>query len=243
MKLYGIIGYPLAHAFSKKYYTEKFQREGIKDCTYENFPLKSIDQFPAFLVSHPLLQGLNVTIPYKQQILHFLNESNDLVKSTGACNCIRIEKGRLTGYNTDITGFERSLKKRLRSHHTRALILGTGGSAKAVQYVLAKLGIAYQYVSRKKSATNISYEELNEKIVSIHSLLINTTPLGMYPHIVEAPQIPYSALTPQHLLFDLIYNPDKTLFLQKGEERGADVQNGLDMLIIQAEENWKIWNG
>jgi shikimate dehydrogenase len=242
MKIYGIIGYPLSHSFSKKYFTEKFLREGLTDCAYENFPLKSIDDFRALLVSHPSLHGLNVTIPYKEQILHFLHVITDLVKATGACNCIKIVEGKLTGYNTDIMGFEKSLKKRLQPNHNQALILGTGGAAKAVQYVLAKAGIGYQYVSRKKSATSISYDELNRKIISSHTLIINTTPLGMYPRVVEAPQIPYSALTAQHLLFDLIYNPDKTLFLQKGEQMGAEIQNGLEMLIIQAEENWRIWN-
>jgi shikimate dehydrogenase len=242
MKIYGLIGYPLTHSFSKKYFTEKFQRENITDCTYENFPLENIQQVNE-LFNRPDLCGLNVTIPYKEKILPFLTEQHEVVVATGACNCIKIKEGNYIGFNTDVVGFELSLKKYLQPHHTRALIFGTGGAAKAVEYVLNKLGIAYLFVSRKKgSANTISYHDLKVELLQEHLLLINTTPLGMYPKLDDCPDIAYDYLTPQHHLFDLVYNPEKTLFLQKGEAKGASIQNGYEMLLLQAEESWKIWN-
>ncbi|MDX2046796.1 MAG: shikimate dehydrogenase [Chitinophagaceae bacterium] len=242
MKRYGLIGYPLSHSFSKKFFTDKFEKEGLKDCVYENFPLEKIEQLGVLIKSDPSLLGFNVTIPYKEQVLHFLAGANQLVKSSGACNCIKIADGKLYGFNTDIIAFEQSLQHKLKPHHSNALILGTGGAAKAVQFVLQKLGIRYQYVSRKKSMGNLSYDELTDKVIASHLLIVNTTPLGMFPQVVEAPPIPYKAIGPQHFLFDLIYNPEKTLFLQKGEERGAAIQNGYEMLVLQAEESWRIWN-
>jgi shikimate dehydrogenase len=242
MRLFGLIGYPLSHSFSQKYFTEKFQREKLDDCRYEQFSIEDISQLTGILKKHPDLCGLNVTIPYKEQVLSYLQEKNDLVKQIKACNCISIKKGKLTGHNTDVMGFEQSLQAQLKPAHKKALILGTGGAAKAVEFVLHKLKIAYKYVSRKPSARSYSYEQLTPAIIAANTLIINTTPLGMYPAITEAPPIPYESLTPAHYLFDLIYNPAKTLFLQKGEEKGAAIQNGLDMLIIQAEESWKIWN-
>lgn len=242
MRLFGLLGYPLSHSFSQKYFTDKFEKEGLADCRYELFSIKSIDELRNVLDRHPDLCGLNVTIPYKEQVLSSLQETDDSVAQIKACNCIDIKNGKLKGYNTDATGFERSLLALLRPHHTRALILGTGGAAKAIEFVLNKLGIAYTYVSRKPSAGTYSYEQLTAGILAACTLIINTTPLGMYPAVSEAPPIPYGSLTADHYLFDLVYNPEKTLFLKKGEERGAAIKNGYEMLVIQAEESWKIWN-
>jgi shikimate dehydrogenase len=243
MKRYGLIGYPLSHSFSQKYFTEKFQREQIADCVYENFPLADISEFPTLIQQHADLCGLNVTIPYKEKVIPFLTEQSDVVKATGACNCIKINNGRLIGYNTDVIGFENSLKPLLQPYHTKALVLGTGGAAKAVHYVLNKLGIAFTEVSRTPSkAGQIAYDKIGEKEISEYLLIINTSPVGMYPKVDECPPLPYQFLTGQHYLYDLVYNPAKTLFLQKGEAHGAAVKNGHDMLIIQAEEGWTIWN-
>lgn len=242
MRRFGLIGFPLSHSFSKKYFTEKFEKEKLVDCTYENFPLTSIEELKMVL-SLPGLEGLNVTIPYKEQVLSLLDYSSEVVKKIKACNCIKIKEGKLSGYNTDVTGFEKSLKNKLnQAIHKNALILGTGGSAKAVIYVLENMGIKFKSVSRKPSAQSLSYEQLTKEIILEHKLIINTTPLGLFPNIIEAPPIPYQFLTPGHFLFDLIYNPPKTLFLKKGEEMGTVIQNGYDMLVLQAEENWKIWN-
>ena len=242
MKLYGLLGKTLKHSFSKTYFTNKFSALGITDCRYENFELASINELPQLLIDKPSIKGLNVTIPYKQDVLQFLDEKNDIVKEVNACNCIKISEGRLSGYNTDVVGFLQSLKKLLESYHTHALILGTGGSSKAVEYALKTLGINYQNVSREKRLSAISYDELDKDILTSHQVIINTTPLGMFPNTGEAPPIPYELLTPRHLLFDLIYNPEKTVFLKMGEEKGAKIANGMEMLLLQAEESWRIWN-
>jgi shikimate dehydrogenase len=242
MKWYGLLGKTLKHSFSKAYFTDKFNALGITDCKYENFELASIDELPELLRDNPSIKGLNVTIPYKEEVLPFLDEKNDIVKEVNACNCIKISDGKLSGYNTDVTGFQQSLEQVLEPQHTHALILGTGGSSKAVRYALKVLGIRYQNVSRTKSTTSITYDELNEEILNSHQLIINTSPIGMFPNVEETPSIPFELITPKHLLFDLIYNPAKTLFLKKGEERGAKISNGAEMLILQAEESWKIWN-
>jgi len=241
MRLFGLIGFPLTHSFSKKYFTEKFEKEGLPDCRYDLFPLTSISELPQLLKANADLEGLNVTIPYKKSVLSFLNERNELVKQVAACNCIKIINGKLSGYNTDVIGFERSLEKKLRPGHKTALILGTGGSSKAVAFVLRKLGIEYKTVSRKPSVNHFSYDQLTPAMIEKYTLIINTTPLGLFPNITEAPPLPYEAITSKHFLFDLIYNPEKTLFLKKGEERGSAIQNGYDMLVYQAEESWKIW--
>lgn len=241
-RLFGLIGYPLSHSFSKKYFLEKFEQEVITDCRYELFPLAAIDELPALLAAHPELCGLNVTIPYKEQVIPFLGTQNPLVKAIGACNCIRISAGQLQGFNTDAIGFQRSLQEKLLPDHRQALVFGTGGAAKAVCYVLRQLNIGYQLVSRRKMYDQLSYEEVTGKLLETHTLLINTTPLGMYPNITEAPPLPYEALTSGHYLYDLVYNPEQTLFLQKGSAAGALTKNGMDMLVIQAEESWKIWN-
>lgn len=242
MRQFGLLGKSLKHSFSKSYFTQKFAQEGLTDHQYENFELESIAQLPQLIAQLPFLQGFNITIPYKEEVLSFLHGKNKVVQSIGACNCVKIVEGKLYGFNTDVIGFRQSLLKFLQPHHTHALILGTGGAAKAVQYVLEELGISWQAVSRKKSAQTLSYSAITANVLNQHLLIINTSPVGMYPHIADAPQIPYELLTPRHFLFDLIYNPEKTLFLQKGEEQGAAVSNGYEMLLLQAEESWRIWN-
>src|SRR5687768_10590055 len=242
MRQFGLIGYPLAQSFSQKFFTEKFERENLADCRYDTFSIPSIDDLANILKTNPELCGLNVTIPYKEQVLSFLDEKSALVKKIKACNCIKIKNGKLTGHNTDAPAFEQSLKEKLQPHHTKALILGTGGAAKAVEYSLKQLNISYKYVSRKPSAKSFSYEQLTDTLMQEYTLIINTTPLGMHPNIVEAPQIPYQALTSKHYLFDVVYNPSKTLFLQKGEKQGATIKNGHEMLVLQAQESWRIWN-
>ena len=243
MRKFGLIGYPLSHSFSQRYFTEKFGREGISDAVYSVYPLAQIEELTA-LLSDPELCGLNVTIPYKEQVLPFLDKKNEVVQEINACNCIRIEDGKRVGYNTDVVGFRNSLLTKLEPHHELALILGTGGASKAVEYVIRKLGLAYRFVSRnpRPSTTDLSYEQVDASLIRSATLLINTTPLGMYPKVEDCPPLPYEAIGPRHYLFDLVYNPGKTLFLQKGEERGAVIDNGYEMLIGQAEESWRIWN-
>ncbi|MFT3822401.1 MAG: shikimate dehydrogenase [Chitinophagaceae bacterium] len=249
MRRFGLLGYPLSHSFSKGYFTEKFANEQIADCMYENFPIPDISELAGILEQHTDLAGLNVTIPYKEKVIPFLHVQSEAVQQVGACNCIDIRNGILTGYNTDVTGFELSMRPLLLPHHRKALVLGTGGAAKAVHFVLNKLGIDYLEVSRtptqdKNDLTEscIAYEQVTSALLQTHHLLINTTPLGMYPNADTFPPLPYAALTPQHYLFDLVYNPAVTAFLQKGIDNGAQVKNGADMLVIQAEESWKIWN-
>ncbi len=244
MRVFGIIGYPLGHSFSQKYFTEKFQREEINDCIYETYPIKNIDELELVVKQQPRLEGLNITIPHKQAILSFLDDSTNIPFGLNACNCIRIIDGNLIGYNTDVIGFERSLSSQLHNHHTKALILGNGGAAEAVKFVLQQLNINYKIVSRKiQKDAELTYADLNENIIKENLLIINTTPLGTFPAVDGYPEIPYQYLTPQHLLYDLVYNPEKTLFLKKGEEYGALIKNGYEMLVVQAEESWDIWNG
>lgn len=245
MNLYGLIGYPLSHSFSKKFFEAKFEKEGMAGYAYENFPIESIDKLPAMLGDNPDLKGFNVTIPYKEQVIPFLDLKDEVVARIGACNCVRVENGKLSGFNTDVYGFETSLKKYLKPYHTKALVLGSGGAAKAVAYVLKTLRIDYLYVSRKSSPGvdhQLKYHELTADIMQSHLLIINTTPLGMYPAVETAPPLDYNQISSHHYLFDLVYNPEKTVFLLKGEARGAAIQNGHDMLILQAEESWRIWN-
>lgn len=243
MRRYGLIGYPLSHSFSQKYFTEKFAREGITGCSYSNFPLASIDELPAVLTDAELC-GLNVTIPYKEQVLAYLDELSPVVEAVGACNCIRIDGGRCVGHNTDVVGFEASLLPKLGSHHRQALVLGTGGAAKAVEYVLGKLGISYRLVTRRPQdgSNDLGYNEVDAALMKAYTLVVNTTPLGMYPKVEEYPPLPYSAVGERHYFFDLVYNPARTLFLQKAADRGAVVENGHEMLLLQAEESWRIWN-
>ena len=243
MRKFGLIGYPLSHSFSPAFFAEKFAREGYSNCVYESFPIKSIEEFP-LLLHDPQLEGLNITIPYKKKIIAYLDESTDAVTAMGACNCIKIKNGKVKGYNTDVTGFERSLLPGLTGEHKKALVLGTGGAAAAVEYVLKKLQIPFRFVSRNGLAEKniLSYGEVNREILKECRLIINTTPVGMYPAVDECPDINYDELTASHYLYDLVYNPAETLFLKKGAQKGAVTKNGGDMLIIQAEESWKIWN-
>lgn len=242
MRRFGLIGYPLGHSFSKKYFTDKFEREGITGNAYELYPLEHIGQLENLLGSNPDLAGLNVTIPYKEQVIAFLDSMSPVVEEIGACNCIRIEDGRLKGHNTDVIGFSRSLLPKLKPYHKQALILGTGGSAKAVAYTLKDLGIPFLQVSRTPNEGMIGYEEIDQSMLESHTLLINTTPVGMHPDVMKAPAIPYEFIGADHYLFDLVYNPEMTRFLQEGALRGAAVENGSDMLVIQAEASWEIWN-
>ena len=242
MKLFGLIGYPLSHSFSRKYFTEKFEKEGVADHEYLLFPIPHIEELKKVLSDYPGLKGLNVTIPYKEQVIPYLDELSPVVQQVGACNCIRIDEGRLTGFNTDVVGFKQTLEPHLKPHHNKALVLGTGGAAKAVYHVLRELNIEFTMVSRTSSENTITYEMIDEQVISEHKLIINTTPLGMHPQVESAPLIPYAFLGTEHYLYDLVYNPDPTLFLKKGMEMGATTENGSEMLVIQAEESWKIWN-
>lgn len=237
---YGLIGYPLTHSFSPSYFRKKFQRDGIA-ATYQPFILKDISQLPGIVNAVINLRGLNVTIPYKTAVIPYLDELSEVAEEVGAVNCIDIRDGILKGYNTDVTGFYQSLMPLLQSHHHHAMVLGKGGSARAVCYVLRKLGIRYQQVSRQGGENVMTYDELTKETIAAHALIINTTPLGMYPDVKSYPPIPYEALTSRHLLFDLIYNPQETQFLYQGKKRGAEVKNGLQMLQLQADASWDIW--
>jgi shikimate dehydrogenase len=241
MRTFGLIGFPLTHSFSPDYFAKKFSREGITDQIYKSFPLERIEDLPTLLKSEKL-SGLNVTIPYKESVIKYLDDIDSTAQSIGAVNCIKITDGKLKGYNTDAVGFTDSLKAFLGNTKPQALILGTGGSSKAVAFSLDSLNIAYQFVSRLSKDNCITYHDLTPDITSTHQLIINTTPIGMYPRINEAPDIPYEYLTAGHYLFDLIYNPEQTLFLRQGVRFGAHVKNGLEMLHLQAEKSWEIWN-
>jgi shikimate dehydrogenase len=244
LKKLGLIGYPLSHSFSKKYFSEKFVKENISGYSYDTFPLENIAQFPDLLKKEKDLLGLSVTIPHKETVIPFLDELDENAKEIGAVNCIKITNGKLTGHNTDAFGFKQSIRPFLDSNHTKALIFGTGGASKAVAYVLRNLGIHFWFVSRTKNnfGNTLMYEELTPDIISTCKLLVNCTPVGMSPNDDKFLDIPYSAITPQHLIYDLIYNPTETLFLKKAKEQGALVSNGYNMLCFQAEEAWRIWN-
>jgi shikimate dehydrogenase len=243
LKQYGLIGFPLSHSFSKEYFSKKFLAENILNVQYENYPFSSVDNFPAFISDHPALLGLNVTIPFKESIIRFLSDIDQDALQIGAVNCIRIRDHQLTGYNTDFKAFTRSLLPDLQPAHRKALILGTGGASKAIAFSLRKLGIEFLFVSRRKQFKMIiSYDDITEALIHEYTLIINTTPVGMFPDISSAPDIPYQFLSARHFLFDLIYNPDKTVFLKRGSQKGTQCKNGREMLIFQAEESWKIWN-
>jgi shikimate dehydrogenase len=239
---YGLIGFPLSHSFSQKYFTEKFLKENIDDARFLNFSIPHIEDVEQLFAEHSFLKGLAVTIPYKKSVIKYVDKTDDVVNTIAACNCIKITNGKKAGYNTDVVGFERSFVKNLKAHHTKALLLGTGGAAAAVKFVLDKLGIQYLNVSRNASGKTISYDDITPAILKEYTIIINCTPLGTYPDITEAPQLSYDLLNTSHYLFDLVYNPPLTRFLQYGKERGCIIQNGYEMLVIQAEENWKIWN-
>ena len=240
--LFGLLGYPLGHSFSRAFFNEKFAREGI-DAEYVNFELPSIDTLPRLLKEHPNLRGLNVTIPYKQAVIPFLDELSDEARVIGAVNVIRIGQ-HLKGFNSDIIGFTDSIRPLLKPHHQKALVLGTGGASKAICRGLEKLGLEWRYVSRKACEPHtLTYANLTPDILTEYTVIVNCTPLGMFPKVDAAPAIPYEALTPRHLLYDLVYNPEETLFMKEGRRRGATVKNGLEMLHLQAFASWEFWNG
>ncbi len=240
MKEYGLIGKTLKHSFSPQFFNDKFLVQKI-DAQYHAFELAEIEHFPA-LLQQKKLSGLNVTIPYKESIIPFLDTLDQTAAAIGAVNCIQMHKGELKGFNTDIIGFTTSLKPLLASHHNAALVLGSGGASKAVQAGLHSLNIPFQLVSRKAQNGSLSYEQLNEELIEQHKIIINTTPLGMHPNVEMHPQIPYSAISAKHLLYDLVYNPALTSFLAIGKAQGATIKNGLKMLEGQALAAWAIWN-
>lgn len=242
MNRFGLIGYPLGHSFSQQYFNNKFKTENLKDCFFELFSIENIASFPELLSTYNDLKGLAVTIPHKQTIINFLTSIDEAASEIGAVNCIKISSKKIIGFNTDVIGFEKSIKTILKPHHKKALILGTGGGSKAVQFVFKKLGIEFLLVSRTKNNQHIQYQEINEMICAEYHIVVNATPVGMAPQIDICPDIPFQFLNEKHLLFDLIYNPAETMFLIKGREAGAQTKNGHEMLITQAEANWKIWN-
>ncbi len=241
MRKFGLIGYPLGHSFSKKYFSAKFLAEGIENCVYNNYELPEIGLLPGIL-QDPELEGLNITIPYKQDVLRFLDLPDAVVSEVGACNCIRIRHGKKEGFNTDITGFEVSFKEKWRPSDREALVLGTGGSSLAAVFVLKRLGVSVRRVSRAAGNGLLTYGDLTAEVMRSVNLIVNCTPAGTFPQVDTAPPIPYHLLRSDQYLFDLVYNPAKTKFLQSGEERGTRIKNGADMLEIQAGESWRIWN-
>lgn len=244
MNEYGLIGYPLSHSFSQKYFTEKFLKEGISNAVFHNFSMENIQSLPELLDKHKTLVGFCITIPHKKNIIPYLNKMDETVAAIGACNCVRITEGKLFGYNTDVIGFEKSFIKNLLPHHTKALILGTGGASAAIQFVLKKMNIEYCSVSRKFDTEKnvIGYNDLDNAIMNEYTVIINCTPLGTFPTIDETPAIPFEMLTPLHYVFDLVYNPPLTKLLTLAKKKGCTIENGYEMLVLQAEENWNLWN-
>ncbi len=245
MQKYGLIGYPLGHSFSMDFFNKKFKSEGI-DAVYQNFEIANIKELKTVLKSNPELCGLNVTIPYKEQVIPYLDDLDEDARQIGAVNVIKFSKGlfgkiKLIGYNSDIIGFKQSIEPLLNETHRKALILGTGGASKAVFQGLKQLGVGATLVSRTPKENCITYENITPKIMEQYTVIVNTTPLGMYPNIHNSPNIPYELLTPNHLLYDLLYNPDETEFMLKGKAQGAVVKNGLEMLLLQAFAAWDIW--
>lgn len=245
MDKYGIIGYPLGHSYSRGFFTDKFKKEGI-DAQYLNFPIPSAEQLREVVGENPELRGLNVTLPYKQAVIPMLDELSDEAREIGAVNVIRVRRKNgipfLKGYNSDIIGFMNSIKPLLKPNHRKALILGTGGASRAVRVGLEQLGLDWTYVSRTPDKGRYTYDELTPEIMQDYQVVVNCSPVGMYPNNDACPSIPYEALTSDHLLFDVVYNPEETLFMKRGAERGAVVKNGLEMLYLQAVASWEFWN-
>ena len=246
-RLFGLIGYPLSHSFSASYFNRKFENEAFPNCSYHNFEMPSISGLPTLIEELPTLVGLNVTIPHKQSVMQLMTNLDPVAEKVGAVNTIRIERKSgetiLAGYNTDVMGFELSLKSFIGQLKPRAMVLGTGGASRAVRFVLEKLEIPITLISRKESNNTLSYSQLDQSIIQNHHLIINCTPLGTWPNVDAFPPIPYEGIHQQHFLFDLVYNPETTRFLALGSERGASIRNGYEMLIGQAEAAWQIWNG
>lgn len=242
-KQFGLVGKNIAYSFSKKYFSDKFSTEYFEGCRYVNFDIQTLEEFPSIIKNNPDLKGLNVTIPYKESVLPFLNKISKKATQIGAVNVIKItKKGNLKGFNSDYYGFGKSLKTILKPHHKNALILGTGGAAKAVAFALKMLKIEYTFVSREVTEKTIDYTRINETTFDNFQIIINCTPLGTSPNIEAFPPIPYNYFTDKHIAFDLIYNPEETVFLQKAKLKGATIKNGYEMLVFQAEKSWKIWN-
>lgn len=245
MEKYGLVGYPLGHSFSKNFFNEKFKNENI-DAEYVNFEIPSIGDFPKILAENTGLKGLNVTIPYKEKVISFMDELSEEARAIGAVNVVRITKKHgtvyLKGYNSDVIGFTGSIEPLLEKHHRKALILGTGGASKAIHYGLYKMGIDTKFVSRTPHENMFTYEQLNEQVLKEYNIIVNCSPVGTFPHSDECPNIPYEHLNASHLLYDLVYNPEETLFLKKGRERGCITKNGLEMLILQAYAGWNFWH-
>ncbi|MBO4430857.1 MAG: shikimate dehydrogenase [Bacteroidaceae bacterium] len=247
MTTYGLIGYPLGHSFSRQFFTKKFEKEGI-DAQYLNFEIPSIEEFPDIIKNNPNLRGLNVTIPYKQQVMQYLDDISEEAREIGAVNVVKCQLSTVnsqlhtTGYNSDVIGFVESIKPLLKPHHRKALILGTGGASKAIRYGLEKkLGLETLFVSRSAREGMITYEDVNETVLKEYEVIVNCSPVGMYPHVDECPALPYEAMNENHLLYDLVYNPLETLFMKKGAAQGATVKNGLEMLHLQAIASWEFW--
>lgn len=241
MDKYGIIGFPLGHSFSRGFFTEKFARESI-DAQYLNFEIPDANMLREILRDNPELKGLNVTLPHKQAVIPLLDELSDEAKEIGAVNVIRVRDGKLKGFNSDIIGFTESIKPLLKPHHTKALVLGTGGASKAICVGLTRLGIEWTYVSRTPREGMLTYSDLTAEVMQQYMVIVNCSPVGMFPKTGEAPNIPYELLTPKHLLYDLVYNPEETLFMQKGRAQDAIVKNGLEMLHLQAIASWEFWH-
>jgi shikimate dehydrogenase len=241
--IYGLLGYPLSHSFSPNYFKNKWQQLGVENCNYHTFEFENINEAVTHLKAIENLKGFNITIPHKQNILPFLHKKMESVIAIGACNCVRIINNQWVGENTDFVGFMKSFSSILPVNKPmgKALVLGNGGAAKAVFYALKLLGISYSIVERKTNI-NLLYEDLNHDLMQQYSYIINTTPIGTYPNINEAPKIPYVSLTPHHIAYDLVYNPQETLFLQQCKNQGATIKNGSDMLVIQADESWQFWS-
>lgn len=240
---FGLLGKNISYSFSKKYFTDKFVLGNLIDCSYENFDLQTIDEFPSIISNNTELKGLNVTIPYKESVIPYLDKLSKNASHIGAVNVIRVtKKGTLKGYNSDYYGFMKSLEPLLQPHHKKALILGTGGAAKAISFALDQLGILYTFVTREEKEGMIDYSRLNATTFDNHQIIINCTPIGTIPNTKEFPPIPYNYFTASHIAYDLIYNPEETQFLKKAKKKGAITKNGYEMLVLQAEKAWKIWN-
>lgn len=245
MEKYGLLGYPLGHSFSRNFFNEKFANEGI-DAEYVNFEIPTIDDIMEIIAENKNLKGLNVTIPYKEKVIPYLDEMSAEARAIGAVNVVKVIRAsnevKLKGFNSDVIGFTRSIEPLLESHHKKALVLGTGGASKAIKHGLKQLGIEYTMVSRREVDGTIQYKNITPEVLQEYTVIVNCTPSGMYPHVNECPELPYEAMSSKHLLYDLVYNPDETLFMKMGAKYGAKTKNGLEMLLLQAYASWEFWH-